>query len=142
MARSIEARVPFLDYRLVEFLAGLPDAFKLRDGVTKLVLRDALRGVIPEKVRQRRDKMGFVTPEEVWLTGSARPWFRQAVAETLEIAPQFFDANRVLRIVDDMADRVIPFSYLPWRILCFGRWLHAQGQPVAHRHRIPASASA
>jgi asparagine synthase (glutamine-hydrolysing) len=66
MAFSIEARVPFLDYRLIEHVFSLPAQQKLRDGMTKVVLRDAMRGILPEKVRSRADKMGFVTPENVW----------------------------------------------------------------------------
>ncbi|MEW6542984.1 MAG: asparagine synthase (glutamine-hydrolyzing) [Nitrospirota bacterium] len=73
MAFSIEARVPFLDHRLVEWLAGLPPDCKVRDGVTKVVLREAMAGVLPETVRLRRDKMGFVTPEDRWLRVELRP---------------------------------------------------------------------
>jgi asparagine synthase (glutamine-hydrolysing) len=67
MAFSLEARVPFLDHRLVSWLVGLPPEFKLHRGVTKVVLRDAMAGVLPEDIRQRTDKMGFVTPEDEWL---------------------------------------------------------------------------
>ena len=67
MAQSVEGRAPFLDYRLVEFILGLPDNYKLRDGITKVVLRRGMTGVLPEKIRNRTDKMGFVTPEEVWV---------------------------------------------------------------------------
>ena len=63
MAHSIESRVPFLDYRLVEFMLGLPDEFKLSDGITKRVLREGMSGVLPDRIRDRMDKLGFVTPE-------------------------------------------------------------------------------
>lgn len=126
MAWSIESRVPFLDYRLVELLAGLPDDVKLRRGVTKVVLRDALKGVIPESVRTRTDKMGFVTPEEPWLRQSARGWFRQGVEEAIETCPQLFHGDRLVKIVDDMIVGQTSFSFLPWRILCLGRWVDRQ----------------
>jgi asparagine synthase (glutamine-hydrolysing) len=67
MAFSVEARVPFLDHRLVEWLVRLPAEFKLRHGQTKVVLREAMTGILPESVRTRTDKMGFVTPEDRWL---------------------------------------------------------------------------
>ena len=67
MAHSIEARVPFLDYRLVEFMASLPDHMKIRNGQTKWLLRQALKDVMPTEVVQRRNKMGFGTPEQDWL---------------------------------------------------------------------------
>ena len=64
MAHSLEGRVPFLDHRLVELLYGL-DARQLYErGTTKLVLRRALADLLPPVVRERRDKLGFVTPEQ------------------------------------------------------------------------------
>jgi asparagine synthase (glutamine-hydrolysing) len=59
--------VPFLDYRLVEFMASLPDHMKIRNGQTKWLLRQALKDVMPTEVVQRRNKMGFGTPEQDWL---------------------------------------------------------------------------
>jgi asparagine synthase (glutamine-hydrolysing) len=73
MAFSIEARVPFLDEELVEFVFALPAEYKLRDGETKWVLRQALRGLLPEAVRTRQDKLGFATPGGDWLRGPLRP---------------------------------------------------------------------
>ncbi|NQT48187.1 MAG: asparagine synthase (glutamine-hydrolyzing), partial [Chloroflexi bacterium] len=72
MAFSIEARVPFLDYRLVEYLFSLPADQKVREGFTKVILREAMKGILPEEVRQRTDKMGFVTPQDVWFRTVAR----------------------------------------------------------------------
>ncbi len=66
MAFSIEARVPFLDYRLVEYIFSLPSEQKIRSAMTKVALRNAMKGILPEKVRTRVDKMGFVTPENIW----------------------------------------------------------------------------
>lgn len=67
MAFSLEARVPFLDYRLVEFTFSLPNIQIVRNGMTKFVLRNAMRNLIPEMIRNRTDKMGFVVPEDYWL---------------------------------------------------------------------------
>jgi asparagine synthase (glutamine-hydrolysing) len=69
MAHSLEARVPFLDYRLVELCFSLPGDELIRRGRTKDVLRRALADVLPPKVRERRDKLGFVTPEKRWFRG-------------------------------------------------------------------------
>jgi asparagine synthase (glutamine-hydrolysing) len=67
MAHSIEARVPFLDHRLVELAFSLPGDYKLRGVDTKQVLRDALAGVIPEKIRTRKDKLAFrAEPTVTW----------------------------------------------------------------------------
>jgi asparagine synthase (glutamine-hydrolysing) len=67
MAFAIETRLPFLDYRLVEFAASLPDADRLDGTLTKAILRRSLADRLPGVVLARRDKMGFETPSDVWL---------------------------------------------------------------------------
>lgn len=67
MAFSIETRHPFLDHRLVEYVFSLPNSFKIRDGESKWLLRQAMRGTLPEKIQNRRDKKGFITPEAEWM---------------------------------------------------------------------------
>lgn len=67
MAFSVESRVPFLEPQLVSFVLALPAEYKLQRGLTKAVLREVLRGRIPEEVRARRSKLGFPTPELEWL---------------------------------------------------------------------------
>jgi asparagine synthase (glutamine-hydrolysing) len=69
MAASIESRVPFLDHMLVEFAAALPDAWKLKGFTTKRVLREAMKGVLPERILNR-PKMGFPVPFSRWTRGS------------------------------------------------------------------------
>ena len=72
MAHSVEARLPFLDYRLVSLAFSLPAEWKLRGGWNKFIVREAMRGIIPERVRTRLDKMGFPTPSRTWFAGA---WF-------------------------------------------------------------------
>lgn len=67
MAHSIETRMPFLDYRLVEFLVKCPSSLKLRNGWSKWILREALEGTLPDSVRLRKSKLGFNAPEGDWL---------------------------------------------------------------------------
>jgi len=88
MAFSIEARVPFLDHRVVECLLRVPPEQKLHHGLTKLVLREAMRDVLPPGIRARTDKMGFVTPEDTWLRTSWRPQLETLIhSETLRTRP-------------------------------------------------------
>jgi len=82
MAHSIEARVPMLDYELVQFAVNCPPDLKLRDGWTKWILRQALRGVLPEPVRLRRSKLGFATPQKQWLRQDIRGIIRSVVQES------------------------------------------------------------
>jgi asparagine synthase (glutamine-hydrolysing) len=71
MAHSLEIRTPFFDHRLVELSINLPSSLKLKDGWTKYVLRKAIHE-IPDEIRWRRDKQGFLTPEELWIRTELR----------------------------------------------------------------------
>lgn len=72
MRFGVEARVPFLDHRLVEFVTGLPDRLKIGSGGSKLVLRRAMDGHLPDTVIRRQDKLGFASPESAWMRLAAR----------------------------------------------------------------------
>jgi asparagine synthase (glutamine-hydrolysing) len=72
MAWSIESRVPFLDYRLVEFLVPLPASIKIHNGQTKFLMRDALKDIVPNQILKRRDKMGFAAAQKEWILGPLR----------------------------------------------------------------------
>ncbi|SIR44217.1 asparagine synthase (glutamine-hydrolyzing) [Pontibacter lucknowensis] len=63
---SLEARVPFLDYRLVEKTLASSEDWAIRHGITKFILRESMKGVLPEKIRMRQDKIGFGTPQDEW----------------------------------------------------------------------------
>jgi asparagine synthase (glutamine-hydrolysing) len=69
MAHSIEARLPYLDYRLVELMFSLEPRHLIHDGRAKAILREAVPDLLPPRVRARTDKIGFDTPEGRWLRG-------------------------------------------------------------------------
>ena len=122
MAHSIESRVPFLDYRLVEFVLGLPDQYKLFQGVTKRVLRDAMANILPEPIRQRSDKLGFVTPEEIWLREHAPDVFRAKLEAAIVVSGGVLKP-RCREILEEMISGKRRFSYLAWRLINFGEWI-------------------
>jgi asparagine synthase (glutamine-hydrolysing) len=122
MAHSVESRLPFLDYRLAEFVLGLPDGFKIHRGETKAVYRQAMQGILPELVRTRKDKMGFVTPEEIWLKTHIRI-ARQELMETATSYPQWFSASALNKYFHEVPMGRKKYSGALWRIICFGRWL-------------------
>lgn len=93
MGFSVESRTPFLDYRLVEYLAGLPGNEKMREGATKALLRESMQGITPREVLERKDKMGFATPT----TG----WFRDQLRD--DVASYIIDDRTRARGVLDMA---------------------------------------
>jgi asparagine synthase (glutamine-hydrolysing) len=74
MSHGIEVRMPFMDWRLVTYSFGLPDTSKIGGGYTKRVLRQAMRGILPEPIRLRTKKIGFVSPMEAWTRGALKLW--------------------------------------------------------------------
>jgi len=122
MSFSIEARVPFLDFRLVEFSLGLPEEYKLKNGITKRVLREAMTGILPEKVRLRKDKLGFATPEQTWIQRQDPQLFRSELGKAIETSDGILSGS-ALNVLEEMISGRRPFSFLPWRLICFGKWL-------------------
>ncbi|MGA9948214.1 MAG: asparagine synthase (glutamine-hydrolyzing) [Xanthobacteraceae bacterium] len=122
MAHGIEARVPFLDHRLVEFSIALGDCHKIVGGDTKRVLRRAMDGVLPHKVRYRRDKLGFTTPEEHWFRGPLRELVHTGVEQTLARYPGLLNRNGVEAHADAMLDGKKPIDFSLWRIISLGIW--------------------
>lgn len=67
MIHSCEARVPFLDKKVMDFISKLPEHYIISSGRTKSILRDSMAGIVPKEILDRRDKIGFDTPEDEWL---------------------------------------------------------------------------
>lgn len=108
MAFGVESRTPFLDYRFVSFAFSVPTHFHVRSGMRKALLREAMRGIIPETIRARKDKIGFTTP--------AGAWKESSFAQVRELAV----ANADSRIFDrKMMDQAINQSgaWNGWRAL-------------------------
>lgn len=119
MAFSIESRVPFLDHRLVEFGFSLPDHFKINHGITKLVLRKGLKDLLPEKIANRTDKKGFVTPGEVkWLRGPLRHLV-DAPLKNLD----FLDLKKSENLISDFKKGNNQNATLVWRLVVLNYWL-------------------
>ena len=97
MAHSVEARLPFMDYRLVEFLFSLPSYWKLRGELNKFVLREGMRGIIPEVVRERVDKMGFPTSARDWFAGVLYAPMRDLLASRHTRERGLYDVERIAR---------------------------------------------
>ena len=123
MAFSIESRVPFLDYRFVEYVASLPLNQKIRSGVTKIALRNAIRGIVPEAIRCRMDKMGFVTPEEVWMKEDLRPFVLEVLSSAAFAGRKYWNADAVIRNYLAFLDGKSSYSPEVWRIVCAELWL-------------------
>ncbi|MBU0515585.1 MAG: asparagine synthase (glutamine-hydrolyzing) [Proteobacteria bacterium] len=120
MAHSVEARLPYLDWRVVEYGLAAADDHKIKAGETKLLLRQAMRDLLPEKVRTRTDKLTFQPPEGEWIRRQIPDDFRDLLQEALHLP--LFDRRSVLRRFDEFLDGRTAYDRVFWRIMTFGRW--------------------
>lgn len=127
MAFSIEARVPFLDYRFVELALGLPDEAKVGGGVSKRALRQAMRGTVPDAVLDRKDKMGFVTSEALWVTRQVPQRMRQLLEEATRALDGIVAPASLLQQLDSMCTGRRPYDHRIWRVIVAGRWMRRFG---------------
>jgi asparagine synthase (glutamine-hydrolysing) len=116
MASSLETRLPFLDYRLVEWAFTLPPPLKLARGETKRVVRRATAAYVPPEIVGRTDKMGFTSPQEVWQRGALEPWVREGVHH---VNVSFADRDRLLAAYA-AGNGCDPFFW--FRAACLGWW--------------------
>lgn len=123
MRFSVESRVPFLTVPFANLLLGLPEEYLIApSGETKSVFRSAMRGIVPDYVLDRKDKIGFATPEKDWLL-SVAPTLRQWLQSSNEIP--FINRSELLRKFDAMVDGSAPFSWQVWRWVNFCKWHEA-----------------
>lgn len=122
MAFSIESRVPFLDYRLVEYIFSLADNQKIRHGTTKWVMRSSSKGLLPEKIRRRQDKIGFATPEDVWIKKDLKDEMRKVFASESFESRGFYDQQKTLEKFDEyLAGKIKNYSIF-WRLYNLEIW--------------------
>ncbi len=122
MAHSIESRVPFLDYNLVEFLYGLPINYKIRKGITKAIMREGLRDILPSKIYSRYSKLGFVTPEDQWIKNNLK-LFRDELENACDKLEPLLDKKTVMDWFDSKNGNFARGDFMTWRIICAGRWV-------------------
>lgn len=119
MAHSIESRLPFLDYRLVEFAQSLPDYCKINQGKTKAVLRNAMKSVLPKQIQNRMDKIGFETAEEKWERENLLG-VRNMIERSIEKTNGIINKN-ALKYFDNIISKG-KRDFTIWRMINFGIW--------------------
>ncbi|MEM2045698.1 MAG: asparagine synthase (glutamine-hydrolyzing) [Candidatus Caldarchaeum sp.] len=122
MAFSREVRLPFLDHRLVEFLFSIPVDQKIRQTTTKFILRNAISGVVPEEIRQRKDKLGFAPPEALWMKGPLRAWIDEILRSPRFRQRGWLDPKAVDRVWEEFLNGRDTWHSLIWRWVSLEIW--------------------
>jgi asparagine synthase (glutamine-hydrolysing) len=121
MATSVESRVPFLDHELVEFAARLPDEWKLSGLTTKRVLREAMKGLLPDSILNR-PKMGFPVPFSSWTRGGWNQVVRQVLLDRRSRERGIIDPAAVDRLLRDHARSAVDAGDQIWSLLNLELW--------------------
>lgn len=122
-SRGLEARHPFLDFRLVELGLSLPNRLKINRGFSKILLRSAVRGFIPETRRRDRKKVGLNLPIDEWMRGSLKDWvYDNLLAKDCPIY-EFANPIFVQKLVNDHLNSEANHSLKIWDLINLNMWL-------------------
>jgi asparagine synthase (glutamine-hydrolysing) len=113
--------VPFLDHKLVEFSTALPDRLKLRGWTTKYVLREAMKGLLPEAILKRR-KMGFPVPLGRWFRGEFRALLDEYVVGERTVARGLFQRDFLRRLAEEHVAGRADHTERLWALVNFEMW--------------------
>lgn len=120
---SLESRVPFLDYRLVEKTLSVHSDMIINKGTTKHLLREAMKGILPEEIRNRKDKIGFMTPEEEWFRTDK---FKKYITDTINSSSfknrGYFDSPEVKKRYEKHLNGEINISKEIWKWINLEMW--------------------
>lgn len=126
---------PFYDHRLMEFMFRVPGSLKIRDGVTKILLRQAMQGILPEPTRTRIKKTGWNAPAHVWFSGSQANTLRDMIQSPQFLAGEYYDTREVLRLLDEHC-RIVESNAVAenhmmflWQLVNLELWLENLAQP-------------
>jgi asparagine synthase (glutamine-hydrolysing) len=118
MAVSLESRVPLLDPRIAELVAQVPPSIKFKGGEMKYLFKQAIRDLLPRKVLERRDKMGFPVPLQHWARGAAQDLFHDVLLSRRARERGLFDVGAVERLITQES----AFSRVLWGMLQLELW--------------------
>ncbi|KAF2960922.1 asparagine synthase (glutamine-hydrolyzing) [Fervidobacterium sp. 2310opik-2] len=119
MRFSIESRTPFADdINLIEYIFSIPSVYKIHNGYSKYILRQAMNGIIPEQIRKRVDKIGFATPEDKWLKNNKK--LVKEVLSNSEILKEISNTQKILRDLEN--ETIFNKGFTLWRFINLSIW--------------------
>ena len=125
MANGIECRMPFMDYRVVEYIFSLPPKSKVGNGYTKRVLREALDGVLPDETRLNKTKTGFNAPTNEWFKTDLNEWFIKQIKSKSFLENPYFDgkaiSNEFLNVLN--TEKAEDYKWKFWAYTHVNYWL-------------------
>jgi asparagine synthase (glutamine-hydrolysing) len=121
MATSLEARAPFLDYRVVEYAATIPSTLKLHGTKTKYILKKAMADLLPREIITR-GKEGFSIPIKNWLRNELRPMMLDVLSPSKIRRDGFFNSNYVQKLVREHLQGKENHSHRLWALMVFNIW--------------------
>jgi asparagine synthase (glutamine-hydrolysing) len=124
MAHGLEGRSPFLDHRLAEYVAGLPDHFKLRWGTTKYILKRAFADLLPAEIL-RRGKKGFGVPLGAWFRGELKEYLQDLLLSPRALSRDYLEPTYVATLVSEHLQGVRDHGSRLWALLAFEVWLRS-----------------
>ncbi len=121
MAHSVEGRVPFLDNDFVDYVCRIPSDYKLRGGDSKVVLRQAMRGLLPDETIFRR-KQGFTPPDRTWYKGKTLQYIRDLILSPRSLERGFFRREALERMLEEHLQDRHNHRFLIWSLMSFEWW--------------------
>ncbi len=132
MANSLEVRVPFLDYRLIEFAARVPAQWKLPSGiltsmfkkstVSKYILKQSMTNILPPQIKQRKEKRGFSIPVDDWFKGHLKSYAEEILLDSSSRKRGFFSEATVMKILKQHQEGTQNYGSHIWALIVFQIW--------------------
>ena len=126
MANGIECRMPFMDYRVVEYIFSLPAQSKVGGGYTKRVLREALKGVLPNETRLNKTKTGFNAPTTQWFKKELNTWFINQITSKSFLENPYFEGKKIsqdfIKVIN--SDNASDYERKYWQYIHVNYWLN------------------
>jgi asparagine synthase (glutamine-hydrolysing) len=122
MATSLETRTPFLNHKLIEYAWRIPQSLKLKNGISKWILREILKKYLPKKLIDRKKK-GFGIPIDSWLRGPLRDWAESLLNKTRLDREGYLNSDKILIKWKEHLSGKMNWQYHLWDVLMFQAWL-------------------